>query len=134
MCQKQQHKCSIKIGLFKYFAKLTVKKLCLSLLFNKVAALRPATLLTKTQVFSCEFCKIFKNTLFVEHLVSLSNVYVGKYVMVINCVLIGFCSIKLRKMSLFSTRMQRRLRNYNSRMTIPNNNTRYPATLKVSLD
>ena len=34
-----------------------------SLFFNKVAGLRPATLLKETlaQVFSCEFCKISKN-------------------------------------------------------------------------
>ena len=33
-------------------------------LFNKVAGMRPATLLKKrlAQVFSCEFCKISKNT------------------------------------------------------------------------
>ena len=32
--------------------------------------LRPATLLKKTliQVFSCEFCKIFTNTFFIEHI------------------------------------------------------------------
>ena len=46
-------------------------------LFNKVAGLRPATLLktcnfikkeTQRKVFSCEFCEIFKNTFFIEHL------------------------------------------------------------------
>ena len=37
---------------------------------NKVAGLRPATLLKKTlaQVFSCEFREISKNTFFKEHL------------------------------------------------------------------
>ena len=38
-------------------------------LFNKVPGFRPATLLRKetlTQVFSCEFCKTFKNTI-LEH-------------------------------------------------------------------
>ena len=42
-------------------------------LFNNVACLRPsgpATFIKKTpvQVFSCEFCEIFKNTYFVENL------------------------------------------------------------------
>ena len=39
---------------------------CASLFFNKVAGLRPATLLKKTlaKMFSCEFCEIFKNTFF----------------------------------------------------------------------
>ena len=40
--------------------------------FNEVAGLRPATLskkrLSLARVFSCEFCKIFKNTYFTEHL------------------------------------------------------------------
>ena len=39
--------------------------------FNEVACLRSATLLkteTPTQLFSCEFCKIFKNVFFREHL------------------------------------------------------------------
>ena len=49
----------------KNFAKFTEKHLYQSLSFIKVAGLRPATLLKKTlaQVFSCEFCKSFK-----EHL------------------------------------------------------------------
>ena len=39
--------------------------MCQSLFFNKVVGLSPATLLKKetlAQVFSCEFCKISKNT------------------------------------------------------------------------
>ena len=51
-----------KIAL-KNFSKFTRKRLYWSLFFNKVAGLRPTT-----QVFSCEFCKIFKNNFFVEHL------------------------------------------------------------------
>ena len=38
-------------------------------LFNKVAGLRPATLLTKRlwhKCFFCEFCEIFKDTLFLS--------------------------------------------------------------------
>ena len=44
------------------FAKFTGKHLCQSVFFNKVAGLRPATLLKKrlAQVFSCEFCEISK--------------------------------------------------------------------------
>ena len=61
-------------GVLRNFAKFTGKRLCQSLFFNKVADLRPATLLTKTlwhatllkealaQVFSCEFCEISMNT------------------------------------------------------------------------
>ena len=86
-------RCSVKKGVLKNFAKFTGKHLCQSLSFNKVAGLRSATLLKKrlwrrcfpvnfakflafnfikketlSQVFSCEFCKISKNTFFTEHL------------------------------------------------------------------
>ena len=46
------------------FTKFSGKHLCQSLFLNKVV---PATLLKKetlAQVFSCEFCEIFKNTFF----------------------------------------------------------------------
>ena len=62
--------CSLKAFL-KNFAKLTGKYLCQSLFFNEVAGLRSATSLKKeavAQVFSCDFCEIFKNTFFTEHL------------------------------------------------------------------
>ena len=53
-----------KKGVLRNVAKLTGKQLCQSLYFNKVAGLRPATLLKQTLalVFSCEFCKTSKNT------------------------------------------------------------------------
>ena len=48
------------------FTKLTGKHLCQSLLFNKVADLKPEACNfikkeTVAQVFSCEFCEIYKN-------------------------------------------------------------------------
>ena len=44
------------------YRKIHRKTLVPELLFNKVAGLRPETLFKKTlaQVFSCEFCEIFK--------------------------------------------------------------------------
>ena len=56
----------LKKGVLKNVAKFTEKHLRQSL-FNKFTGLRPSTLLKKdlqtlAQVFSCEFCKIFKNT------------------------------------------------------------------------
>ena len=60
-------RCSVRIGVLKNFPKFTWKYLCQSLFFNKVAGLRPATLLKKetlTNVFSCEFYEIFKTTYF----------------------------------------------------------------------
>ena len=51
-----------KRGVLKNFAKLTGKHLCQSLLLNKVAGL------------ACEFCEIFKNTFFIEHLRATASV------------------------------------------------------------
>ena len=63
--RSSHQRCSMYKGVFRNFAKFTVTHLCHSLFFNKVADLRPATLLKKkalAQMFSCEFCEIFKNT------------------------------------------------------------------------
>ena len=51
-------RCSINKDAFKNFRKFTRKHLCQSFFFKKE---------TSTQVFSCEFSKIFKNTHFTEH-------------------------------------------------------------------
>ena len=60
-----QKRC--KKGVLRNFAKLTGKYLCQSLLFNKVAGLRPQACNfikkeTLAQVFSCEFFDISKKT------------------------------------------------------------------------
>ena len=55
--------CSVRKGLLRNFVKFTGKHLCQSLFFKKVAGQE-----TWAQVFSCEFCKISKNTFFAEHL------------------------------------------------------------------
>ena len=67
--QKQPPEVFYK-GVLKNFTKFSEKHLCQSLLFNKVAGLRTASLLKKTlaQVFSCEFWEIFKNNYFEKHL------------------------------------------------------------------
>ena len=57
-----------KIDVLKDFAKFTGKHLCRSLFLNELGS--PCNFIKKeipTQVFSCEFCKIFKNTFFTEH-------------------------------------------------------------------
>ena len=54
-----------KKGVLRNFAKFTGKHLCQSLFFNKVAGLRPSTLLKKRlwhRCFPFNFCEIFKNT------------------------------------------------------------------------
>ena len=59
--------CSVRKEVLKNFAKFTGKHLCQSLFFDKVY--RPETYNvikkeTLAQVFSFEFCEIFKNTFF----------------------------------------------------------------------
>ena len=68
--QKEPPEMFCKKGVFKNFVKFTGKHLCQSLFFNEIASLRPATLLKQAlaQVFSSEFCEIFKNTVFTEYL------------------------------------------------------------------
>ena len=51
--------CSVKKGVLRNFVKLTVKHLCQSPFLNNF--IKKVTL---AQVFSCEFCEIFKNTFF----------------------------------------------------------------------
>ena len=68
-CISSRSEVFCKKGVLKSFAKFTGKHLCHSLFFNKIAGLRSTALLKKSaQVFSCEFCEIYKNTLFTEHL------------------------------------------------------------------
>ena len=67
----------VKTGGLKNYAKFTRKHLCWSLVFRKVAGLRLAKKETPTQVFSCEFCEIFKNTFFTEHLWTTASVWIN---------------------------------------------------------
>ena len=58
-----------KKGDLKYFAKFIGKHLCRSLFLHKVSDLRPVNFIkpeTPIQLFSCEFCEIFKNTFLTE--------------------------------------------------------------------
>ena len=45
--RNSHQRCSMKEGVIRSFTKFTEKHLCQSLFFNKVAGLRPATLLKK---------------------------------------------------------------------------------------
>ena len=62
---------SVKKGVLGNFTKLTGKHLCQSLFFNKVAGLRPATLLKERlwhRCFSANFTKFLKLPFLAEHL------------------------------------------------------------------
>ena len=68
--RSSHQRCSVKKGGLRNFAKFTGKELCHNLFFNKVAGLRPATLLKKRLWHRCfrVNCEILKNTFFTEHL------------------------------------------------------------------
>ena len=60
--RNNHRRCSVRKGVLRNFAKFTGKHLCQSLFFNKVADLE-----TLVQVFFCIFCRLSKNTFFIEH-------------------------------------------------------------------
>ena len=68
--QKQSPEVFCKKDVLRNSAKFTGKHLCQSLFFNKIADLACNFVKKETlaQVFSCEFCKISRNTFFIEHL------------------------------------------------------------------
>ena len=68
--RSSHQKYSIKRAVFKNFAIFTGKHLRSSRFLLKLQAFRPATLSkrTPTHVFFCEYCKIFKNNFFKQHL------------------------------------------------------------------
>ena len=69
--QKQPLEVFYKKVVLRHFAKFTGKHLCQSLFFNKVAGLRPATLLNKKTFASCvrvNFAKFLRTPFFIEHL------------------------------------------------------------------
>ena len=51
--RSSHQRCSIRKGVLRNFSKFTGKHLCQSLFFNKVAGLRPATLLKKRLWHRC---------------------------------------------------------------------------------
>ena len=57
-------RCSVKTDVLKNFVKITAKHLCWSLFFLPCAFIKTEPL---TQVSSCEFWKIFKTPVFIEH-------------------------------------------------------------------
>ena len=71
--RSSHQRCSVKKGVLRNFTKFTGKQLCLSLFFNKVAGLRPASLFKKRlrhRCFPVNFAKFlrapFYRTMFEE--------------------------------------------------------------------
>ena len=66
--RSSHQRCSVRKGVLRNFAKFTGKHLCQSLFFNKVAGLRPATLLKKRlwhRFFTVNFAE-FLRVLFLQ--------------------------------------------------------------------
>ena len=69
--QKQPPEVFCKKSVLINFAKFTGKHLCQSIFFNKVSALRPATLLKRRpwhRCFPVNFAKFLRTPIFIEHL------------------------------------------------------------------
>ena len=63
--RNSHQRCSVKTGVVRDFTKFTGKQLCQSIFFNKVADLRPATLLKKRlwhRYFPVNFVKFLRAT------------------------------------------------------------------------
>ena len=64
---------------YEEFSQNSQEKTCTRVIFlNEVAGLQACNFIKKetvAQVFSCEFCEIFKNAFFTEHLWTTASVY-----------------------------------------------------------
>ena len=70
-CRSSRPEAFYKKGIFRNFAKFTGNHLCQSLFFNKVAGLRPVTLLKKRLWYMCfpvNFTKFLRTPFFIDHL------------------------------------------------------------------
>ena len=61
-------RCSVRIGVLGNFTKFTGKHLCQSIIFNKNETLDLFKKKLSYIGFPVNFCEIFKNTFFTEHL------------------------------------------------------------------
>ena len=83
--RSSHRRCSLTKRVLRNLAKFTGKHLCQSLFFNKVAGLRPATLLKKRlwhRCFPVNFTKFLRTTFFIEHVwwlllyISVNDMYI----------------------------------------------------------
>ena len=82
--RSSHQRCFIKKAVLKNFATFTWKHMCWSLCLIKLQTFRPVT---PTQVFSCDYCEIFKNSYFEEHLRTAASVYSEDLLKYKNCVI-----------------------------------------------
>ena len=77
--RSSQQRCSMKKGVLE-FSQNSQEKTCTRVIFlNEVGGLQACNFIKKetlAQVFSCEFCEIFKNTFFTEHLWTTASIII----------------------------------------------------------
>ena len=80
--RSSHQRCSIKKAVLKMFILFTKKNLCWGLFSEKLQSISTITLLKRdsTLVFCCEYCKIFRNTSFEEHLGTTFSVFRKAYI------------------------------------------------------
>ena len=80
-CRSSHRMCSVKKDILRSFAKFTWKHLYRSLFINKILEIKKET---PTQIFSCEFNEIFKNTFFTEHFWMAASVHINHCISFLN--------------------------------------------------
>ena len=69
--RSSHQRCFVKNNVLRNFTKFTGKQLCQRFFFNKVADLRPATLLKRRPWYRCflvNFVKFLRTPFYIEHL------------------------------------------------------------------
>ena len=74
--RSSHQRCSMTESVFRNFRKFMRKDLSQNLFFNKVAGLNFIKKETLAQVFSCEFCEVFKSTFFTKNLWTTASVFI----------------------------------------------------------
>ena len=79
--RSRHQRCSIEKAILKNFSIFTGKHLRWTLFFNRVAGLKPATVLkeTPTKMFFCGYCENFKKTYFQEKLQTTASAVPASY-------------------------------------------------------
>ena len=99
--RSSHQRCSVKVGLLRNFTKFTGKQLSQALFFDKVASLKPATLLKKRlwhMYFLVNFLK-FIRTPFLLNTSGRLLLTFGRFTL--DCSKIFACSLEKRRISVF---------------------------------
>ena len=79
MARSSRRRCFVRIGVLRNFVELTGKHLWPATLLNKAEAYNLILKVALSEVLSCEFCELSRNTLFTEHLQATAS-FLNKFV------------------------------------------------------